>query len=114
MTEVNRESKRIRRVLKFVGYNYFDTNQGQKVDLSFIDENPYKYHGIKCYSFVMTSNWLKQLTDYSKCSLDKDCYYDVLTKYNFDYKTDYIVGIYAHQTMEDLPTFNVKVEESSF
>lgn len=105
MTEQTRESKRIRRVLIFIGYNYFDTNQGQKVDLSFIDKNPYKYNGEKAYSYVMTSNWLKQLTDYSKCSLEIGCQYDVLTKYNFEYKTDYIVGIYAHQEMQELPYF---------
>lgn len=109
MTEKTvRESKRIRRVLDFVGYNYFDTNQGQKVDLSFIDRNPFNYHGEKAFSYVMTSAWLKQLTDFSKCSLEIGCKYDVLTKYNFDFKTDYVVAIYPHQELSELPSFNVK------
>lgn len=106
MSEV-RESKRIRRVLTFIGYNYFDSNNGQKVDLSFIDKNPYKYKGEKSYSYVMTSQWLKQLTDYSKCSLVIGRVYDVLTKYNFEFKTDYIVGIFAHEDNPLLPSFNV-------
>jgi hypothetical protein len=109
-----RESKKIRRVLKLVGYKYFDSASGQKVDLSFLDENPYQYNGIKAYSFTMTSAWLKQLTDYSKVSMGIGCYYDVITKYNFDFKADYIVAIYPHQELDSLPQFNVKVEEVPF
>lgn len=107
MTETNRESKRIRRVLKLIGYNYFNGADGQqKVDLSFTDDNPYKYNGVKAYSFVMTSSWLKSLTDYSHCSLEIGCTYDVLCKYNFDFKMDYIVGIYNHTELDSLPNFN--------
>lgn len=106
MTEKTpRESKRIRRVLDFVGYNYFDTRQGQKADLSFIDRNPFNYKGEKCFSFVMTSSWLNQLLDYSKCNLELGCRYDVLTKYNFDFKADYVVAIYPHQESTELPYF---------
>lgn len=109
-----RESKKIRRVLKLVGYKYFDSATGQKADLSFLDENPYQYNGIKAYSFVMTSAWLKQLTEYSKVSMAIGCKYDVITKYNFDFKADYIVAIYPHQELDSLPNFNVKVEELPF
>ena len=106
MTEANNDSKRIRRVLQFIGYNYFDSNTGQKVNLSFIDRNPYKYNGERAFTFTMLSSWLNQLTEYSKCSMEIGCQYDVLTRYNRDFQQDYIVAIYLHEDKPTLPSFN--------
>lgn len=117
MTELNpnmevnssNESKRIRRVLTFIGYNFFDSNSGQKVNLSFVDKNPFKYNGERSFTFTMTKAWLDQLLNYSHANLALGCKYDVLTRYNFEFKTDYICGIYVHDDNPQLPQFNAEV-----
>lgn len=107
MSEVaeKKDSKRVRKVLTFKGSGSWSTQDGVKYSLSFLEKNPYKYDGQKCYEFVMKQDWLKSILEYSQ--LDKlvpDMDYDVLLKYNHEYKSNYIVAIFTHDVSKDTYT----------
>lgn len=110
MSEVveKKDSKRVRKVLTFMGSGSWTTQDGNKFSLSFLEKNPFRYDGQKCYEFVMTESWLKSILEYSKLSnLVSGTEYDVLVKYNSQFKSNYIVAIFQHDNKNDNNTYTL-------